>query len=143
MELKQVHKWIDLYFDGKTTLLQEQELFAYFSQSLIDESLLPYKPYFAAILQERTAYFEADFIPNRNKSRWLYPRIAAVAASVAVCFFAVQQTLLAPQPTAEEIAFEEFKSNMYLVAGHLNKGKHGMAYIDTFNQTTNKFIKSE
>jgi hypothetical protein len=47
------------------------------------------------------------------------------------------------QPSPEEIAFEAFKTNMYLVAEQLNKGKQGVAYIDTFNETTNKYLKTE
>lgn len=143
MELKQVHKWVDLYFEGKTTLEQEKALAAYFSQPSVDDNLVPYKPYFTAISKERTQRFEGEFTPKSTKYRWLNLRVAAVAASLVIGFFAVQQTLLPAQPSPEEIAFEEFKANMYRVAEHLNKGKQGVAYMETFNQTTNKFIKSE
>ena len=51
MELKQAHKCIDLYFEGETTLEQEQALGAYFSQPKVDESVVQYKPYFTAISQ--------------------------------------------------------------------------------------------
>ena len=143
MELKQVHKWVSLYFEGKTTLAQEQALVSYFSQSQVDEDLAPYKPYFTAINNERLQHFEGDFNTARNKRNWLSPRVAAVAAIAVIGFFTLQQTLLPAQPSPEEMAFEEFKVNMYLIAEHLNKGKKGVAYMETFNHTTNKFIKSK
>jgi len=37
MELKQVREYVDLYLEGKTSLAQEQTLFAYFSQIQVDE----------------------------------------------------------------------------------------------------------
>jgi len=138
MELKQVHKWIDLYFEGQTTLAQEQALNDYFSQPKIEKSLAPYKPYFVAISQERTQRFEGGFNPATNKRRW-FSTALAVAASVAF----VALFLRPVQPTPEEIVFEEFKANMYLVSTHLNRSKQGVAYMETFNQTTKKFIKTE
>lgn len=143
MELKKVHKWVSLYFEGKTTLAQEQALVSYFLQSQVDEDLALYKSYFTAIYKERLHRFEGDFNPEPNKRKWLSPRVAAVAAIVVIGFFTLQQTLLPAQPSPEEMAFEEFKVNMYLIAEHLNKGKQGVAYMETFTYTTNKFIKSK
>lgn len=143
MELKQVRKWVDLYFEGQTTLAQEQALIAYFSQPQVDVELALFKPYFTAIIQERSQGLEADFTPKISKYRYFTYRFAAVAALVIIGFFTVQQIFLNAPPTAEQIAFEEFKANMYLVAEHLNKGKQGVAYMETFNQSANKFIKSE
>ena len=39
MELEQVHKYIERYFEGETSLEEEQTLVAYFSQSEVAKSL--------------------------------------------------------------------------------------------------------
>lgn len=141
MELKQVHEWIDLYFEGETTLAQEDALKGYFSQSKIDETVKQYKPYFVVISQEKANRFSGRFPQKKNTNTRLWKRTVAVAASLVIVFFVAQQTFPVAQPTNEEIAYQEFKVNMYLVAEQLNKGKQGVAHIETFNHTTNKFIK--
>ena len=143
MELKQVHELIERYFEGETSLKEEMALEAYFSKANIDHSLAQYAPYFKTILQQRNERSSKNFMPNYASkfSRWKV--VSAIAASFVVGFFVFQQTVFIHQPTAEEIAFEEFKLNMYLVAEHLNKGKQGVAYMETFNQTTDKYLKTK
>ncbi|MGB0357246.1 MAG: hypothetical protein ACPGFK_03375 [Flavobacteriaceae bacterium] len=143
MELKQVRKYIDLYLEGNTSLAQEQALFVYFSQEQVDESLVHYKSYFAALAQQREQRFSRNFNPIKTSKSLQLKRYAAIAAAAIAGVFVLQQTAINSQPTPEEIAYEEFKANMYLVAEQLNKGKQGVAYIETFNQTTYKYLKTE
>jgi len=143
MELKQVRKYIDLYLEGNTSLAQEQALFVYFSQKQVDESLVHYKSYFAALAQQREQRFSRNFNPIKTSKSLQLKRYAAIAAAAIAGVFVLQQTTISSQPTPEEIAYKEFKANMYLVAEHLNKGKQGVAYIETFNQTTYKYLKTE
>ena len=143
MELKQVHKHLERYLESNTTLAEEQALYAYFSQPNVDETLVHYKPYFTAIAQQRQQRFSREFNPIIRTRKIQFRRFAAVAAAAIAGFFVLQQTVINPQPTAEELVFEEFKANMYLVATQLNKGKQGVAYMETFNQTTNKYLKTE
>ena len=143
MELKQVHKYIDRYLVGETSLEEENVLEAYFSQPNIDETLFYLKPYFTAIAQQRKQRFTVSFNPVKRTKIISLKRFTAVAAASIVGVFVWQQTFVPQQPSPEEIAFEAFKTNMYLVAEQLNKGKQGVAYIDTFNETTNKYLKTE
>ncbi len=143
MELKQVHKHVDAYVDGTATLEQEQVLFLYFTQADVDASLAHYVPYFTAIAQERNETFSGVAVPVKpSKNYWR--NAVAVAAIAVVSVIATQQNNSQPQQlTAEELVFEEFKANMYLVSEKLNKGKEGMAYMETFNETATKFIKTK
>ena len=143
MELKQVHKYIERYLEGKTSLAEEQALFTYFSLPNVDETVAPYKPYFTAIKQQRNLRFSANFNPIKKTRKVQLKRFAAVAAAVIAGVFVFQQTTRTPKLIAEEIAFQEFKTNMYLVAEQLNKGKQGVAYMKTFNQTTDKYLQTE
>lgn len=141
MESKQVQKWIEDFFDGKTTLAQEKALVAYFAQDNIHESLQAYRPYFNAVMQERQQRSSVSFSPQKSIKKWL--RYSSVAAAVLLLILFAKQAQQPAQPTAEELAFEEFKANMYLVAQQLNKGKQGIAYMETFHQTTHKYIKND
>lgn len=143
MELKQVHKHLERYLESSATLAEEQALYAYFSQPNVDKSLVHYKPYFTAIAQQREERFSGNFKPKLKSKKVQFKRLAAVAAAAIAGVFILQQTVVTTQPSPEEIAFEEFKTNMYLVATQLNKGMQGVAHIETFNQTTNKYLKTE
>ena len=143
MELKQVHKYLESYLESNTTLEEEQALYAYFSQPNVDETLAHYKSYFTAIAQQREQRFSGEFNPIIKTRKVQLKRFAAIAAAAIAGVFVLQQTIINPKPTAEELVFEEFKANMYLVSTHLNRSKQGVAYMETFNQTTKKFIKTE
>lgn len=143
MELEQVHKYVERYLESDTTLEEEQVLYAYFSQSSVDETLAHYKPYFAAIAQQREQRFTRNFDSSKKSKPLPLKRISAVAAAAIAGVFILHQATKPPTLTTEEIAFQEFKTNMYLVAEQLNKGKQGVAYIETFNQTTNKYLKKD
>ena len=49
MESKQVQILLDKFFEGQTTLKEEQMLKAYFQQDEIDETFMPYQGYFVDI----------------------------------------------------------------------------------------------
>jgi len=77
-----------------------------------------------------------------SKTNWR--RAVAIAAVAVFGFFMTQlNNTQAIQPTAEELVFEEFKAHMYFVSQKLNKGHEGLAHMETFNQTTNRFIKTD
>ncbi|MDG1930121.1 MAG: hypothetical protein P8I58_02220 [Flavobacteriaceae bacterium] len=143
MELKQVHKYLDLYFEGQTTLEQEAILMDYFAQPVVDAKLAQFKPYFEAIADERSQTYKGK-LPVKPNSKTNWRKAIAIAAVAIFGFFMTQvNNTQVIQPSPEEIVFEEFKAHMYFVSQKLNKGHEGLAHIETFNQTTNKFIKTD
>lgn len=143
MELKQAHKYVERFFDGKTSLAEEQALLAYFLQPKVDKTLMHYKAYFNAIAKQREQRFPGNFTPVRKTKIVQLKRLSVVAAAAIAGVFLLQQIAITSQPTPEEIAFEKFKLNMYLVSEQLNKSKQGVTYIETFNTATNKYLKKE
>jgi hypothetical protein len=143
MELKQVHKYVNLYFEGQTTSEQEVILMDYFTQPVVDVNLVQFKPYFEAIADERRQTYKGKYpVKPASKSKWR--RAIAIAAIAIFGFFITQiNTTLAIQPSPEEIVFEEFKIYIYFVSQKLNEGHEGLAHIETFNKNTNKFIKTD
>jgi len=142
MELKQVHKLIDAYFEGTTSLEEEKALATYFSVEVIDPSLDAYAPYFVTIRQEQKGISSVPFLPNTKKTK-TWARMAVIAASFLLGFFVLQQTQQPATPTPEELAFEEFKANMFMVSQHLNRGMEGVEHMETLNTTTSKYIKND
>ncbi len=143
MELKQVHKYVYLYFAGQTTREQEVILKDYFTQPVVDANLVQFKPYFEAIADERRQNYKGKLaVKPASKTNWR--RAVAIAAIAIFGFFMTQiNSTQAIQPIPEEIVFEEFKAHMYFVSQKLNKCHEGLAHIGTFNQATNKFINTD
>ena len=110
MELKQVHKYLDLYFEGQATIEQEAILMDYFTQPVIDVKLAQFKPYFEIIASERKQTFKGQ-LPMKPSSKNNWRRAVAIAAVAVFGFFITQiNDTQVIQPTTEEIVFEEFKS---------------------------------
>ena len=143
MELTQLHKYVDLYFEGQATREQEAILMDYFSQPVVDVKLAQFKPYFEAIASERKQTNKGE-LPVKPSSKTNWRRAVAIAAVAVLGFFMTQlNNTQAIQPTPEELVFEEFKAHMYFVSQKLNKGHEGLAHMETFSQTTNRFIKTD
>ena len=89
MELKQVHKYVDLYFEGQTTREQEVVLMDYFTQPVVDANLVQFKPYFEAIANERSQICKGKLqVKPASKTKWR--RAIAIAVISIFGFFMTQ-----------------------------------------------------
>ena len=86
MELPQLHKYVDLYFEGQATLEQEAILMDYFSQPVVDVKLAQFKPYFEAIASERKQTNKGE-LPVKPSSKTNWRRAVAIAAVAVLGFF--------------------------------------------------------
>ena len=84
------------FFEGETSLAEEQELYRLFREGDVPEDLLPYKEMFAG--------FEDMSLPRQNPSRRRWGKVIGIAASVAV-LFAVGTTLLTRNSHDECVAY--------------------------------------
>lgn len=102
MEMKNeiyIKQLMDDFFDGKTSVAQEKELYSYFSDENVAESLLKYKPlfhYFDEIISDEIEMLEddltqgySDTIVSEKKvgKKKLYMILTAVAASLLLILF--------------------------------------------------------
>lgn len=74
---------VDRYFEGATTLGEEQELYAYFTSDRVSDELLPLKQMFLDMcqLQGCEPKPKAQVVSLKGRSRWR--RVAIAAAVVA------------------------------------------------------------
>ncbi len=139
MDWDKTHLLMDRYFEGETTLEEEASLRRLFNSAAeIPEDLKKYQPLFTYFEQSQHTVFPTTKKPF---SKQFLPWIA-VAASVliifAIPFKSQQQT---PDEQQLQQAYEELRSNMNVMSTYLNKGKKQLAYLEVWNQTTQKFIK--
>ena len=146
MESKQIKALLDKYWEGESSLQEEQQLREYFAQEVIDEEFRAFKPMFQFFKQEQDAYLNGDFeerlsqklkehkeeTPKQAKVIRFLARAAAVAAIFLAVIFAystwdsnsaTQVSELNEKEKAEALlAYQEAKAALLLVSKKLKKG---------------------
>ena len=141
MELHNIEKLIEKYFEATTTVAEEDKLRKYFSEDEVAPHLEQYAPlfnYFTKAKEERFTK-QVPLKPRRNYLKWV--SVAAIAVFMVGLYF-YQPTpppvTLADEYTPEEI--ESAKEALALLAMNFNKGTEQLYYLEEFEKTTNKFL---
>jgi hypothetical protein len=149
MALDRIENLIEKYFNGETSIAEENELKVYFSSTNVAQHLEQYQPIFGYFSQAKTEQFKATIpIQNKNRKRivWL-----SIAASIVVLFgigtFMYNQT-------NDEIEFEGCNANdnpevvlketqkaLDLVSQKINTGVVSIGYINEYNNSKNRIFK--
>jgi hypothetical protein len=145
MELTNIKKLIENYFDGNTSIEEEKALQKYFAQDKIAPELQLYKSMFQYFKEDTKATFDLDSLAlpaNHKKSKLVVMKWFAAAASI-VLFAGIYIKQSQPKYSkAEKIAaYNEYKKAMYMLGGNINKGVAQVEVIETFEQTKNKVLK--
>ncbi|HEX9980669.1 MAG TPA: hypothetical protein VGB50_08920 [Flavobacterium sp.] len=144
MELDKIEKLLDKYFEGETSIAEENELRSYFSSTDVAQHLEQYSPMFCYFTQSRQEK-PARQIPlqsNKRNVAWL-----SVAASVVVMFgigtFAYfhnhQQQDLGTYDDPE-VALRETQKALSLLSGNVNKGMESVRYMQEFEEAKDKTL---
>jgi hypothetical protein len=149
MELDNIEKLLEKYFEATTTVSEEATLRAYFSSENVAQHLEQYAPmfnYFSGAKEERFTK-QVPLTPNKLVARKNYLKWASIAA---VAIFTIGFYFYSPAPTpvtlADEYTQEEIESAQEafaLLAMNFNKGTEQLYYLDEFGKTTNKFLIKE
>ena len=143
MELKAIEKLLNKYLEGETSLKEEAVLRTYFTQeSTIPEAWIPYRQFFGYCKEAKKETFPIC----RKKQTKSIKSLMLVAASIALVFALQFSGLFDQKATPFEkeqaaLAFHQFQTQMKTVSNHLNRGAQKVAYLDYWNDTTQKLIK--
>lgn len=158
MDYKNIHQILDKYWEGETSLEEEQTLRSYFNSDAVSDELKQFSPLFQYLNEEETSTLSEAFDqqlmeklkmqPHRAKAinvrQWL-SRAAAIAL-IIFAGFAIQHTLNNENDQQADIweenetmtpeeAWIQTKAALELVSRKLNKGsksaKKGMAKVKT------------
>lgn len=144
MELHKIEQLLEKYFDGETSITEENELKSYFSSSDVAQHLEQYKPMFGYFSTAKEQQFE-QHIPLTAKKRkvaWI-----SVAASVVVllgagtfAYFNYNQPQSQDLGTYDnpEIAFRETQKALSLLSNNVNVGVESVQYIEQYETTKAK-----
>ncbi len=146
MDYKEVKKLADKFFNGKTTLEEEQVLKDYFKNSKdIPSDLLYAKELFCHFISESK---ETTDIPVVKKVKRILPRsvlvFTGIAASIILVFGIIFFTEKENKPvyaylngvpvTDEYQALNETYKAINLISKNLNRGTEDLNYLNKFNR---------
>lgn len=146
MELREIEKLLEKYFDAATSTAEENVLKAYFSSPDVAPHLEQYRPMFGYFTQQATEKFEktVPLKPRKRNVVWL-----SVAASL-VLMLGLYAILVPSFTTSQgdlgtyedpEVAFQETQKALNMLSSQVNVGVSGAAYLGEYEKSKNKIFK--
>jgi hypothetical protein len=151
MESDKINALLEKYFEGETTIAEENELKKYFSSAVVAPQWQQYQPLFGYYAIEIEQNFEPKLVLPSNKNRkmfWL-----AVAASVVVLCGVGIYTFnnVSNDKTNQELgtyddpeeAFKETQKALAMLSNHVNVGIESIHYIENYENTKDQIFITE
>jgi len=149
MALDRIENLIDKYFEGETSIAEENEMKVYFSSTDVAQHLKQYQTIFGYFSQAKEQQFTQE-IPlqtnKRNVVMWL-----SIAASVVVMLGVgtmmylnndkEEQFVACTPEDNPELALQQTEKALALVSEHLNTGIESVSYINEYEQSKNRIFK--
>ncbi|MDY8138897.1 hypothetical protein [Aquimarina sp. 2201CG5-10] len=144
MELSNIEKLLEKYFEGETTISEEKELKVYFTRETVPSHLERYKDLFQYFSQESTVTATTDLNIPTGGTPWF--KWVGVAASIVL----IAGLFLFNTPTDKEeglgtyedpeVALQKTKEALNLVAQYMNKGKEDLMYLNEFDKAKKDLV---
>lgn len=147
MESDRIEILLEKYFQGETSIAEENELRNYFSSSDVAQHLEQYQALFGYFSQAKEQKFKQE-IPLQSKKRnvaWL-----SIAASVVVLLGIGTFTYFNYDNAVEkqdlgsyddpEVAFRETQKALALLSENVNVGIESVQYINEYETTKDKMF---
>jgi len=147
MELDKIEILLEKYFEGETTIAEENELKIYFSSSDVAQHLEHYRGMFGYFSAAKDQKFEETqpkmklVQDKKQKMAWL-----SIAASIVILlgvFAFYNQNMNQDLGTFDdpEKAFEETQKALNLLSRKVNVGVEGMQYVQEYKQSQELIFK--
>lgn len=152
MELNKIENILEKYFQGETSIAEENQLKQYFSSPDVAQHLEQYKPffgYFSQVKEQKSAY-EILLQSKKRNVAWLSIAASAVLLlGVGTYFFVSEQNntdVVASQSELgtyddPEEAFKATQKALALLSKNVNVGIESVQYINEYEQSKNKIFK--
>ncbi|MER3376703.1 MAG: hypothetical protein RIM83_18830 [Allomuricauda sp.] len=138
MELDNIEKLLEKYFEATTTVVEEEQLRDYFSQEKVATHLEQYRPmfnYFSNAKEERYTK-QVPLKPRVNFYKWI--SVAAVAVLAFGIYFGNEYQ----EKKKAEYAYQETKKAFELLAENFGRGTEKVAYLKEFEEAKQKIYNN-
>jgi len=152
MEPDKIEDILEKYFQGETSIAEENELRAYFSSSNVAQHLEQYKPMFGYFSQakEQKSTYEIPLQSKKRNVAWLSIAASAVVLlGIGTYFFVSEQKDTATVTSQTELgtyqdpeeALKATQKALALLSNNVNVGIESVQYIKEYEQSKNKVFK--
>lgn len=142
MELDNIEKLLEKYFEATATVAEEETLRAYFSGDDVASHLAQHAPMFQYFSNAKEERYTKQLPLHRKRNIYKWASLAAVVLFSIGLYFNTRSSA-APESleevyTAAEIATAQ--EAFALLAMNFNKGTEQLYYLEEFEKSTNKFL---
>ena len=151
MEFNKIEDILEKYFQGDTTIAEENQLKEYFSSPDVAQHLEQYKPmfgYFSQVKEQKST----QTIPLKTKKRkvaWLSIAASAVVLLGIGTYFYTSEKNATPVTAQSELgtyddpeeALAATQKALALLSNNVNVGIESVQYIKEYEQSKNKIFK--
>lgn len=148
MELSKIEKLLERYDEGNTSLAEEKMLREYFQKSEVPPHLSSYKLLFKYTACQKEEKLQKQPEVNQGSSKFVWSSIAAILVlALGLYFFNDAASGLNQNDMSslseEEMALQKTKETLNMVSQLMNEGTADLVYLQEFNKTTNKILKTD
>ncbi|MGB5555439.1 MAG: hypothetical protein WBM83_12325 [Flavobacteriaceae bacterium] len=147
MESDNIEKLLEKYFEATTTVAEEETLRTYFSQKNVATHLAQYVPMFQYFSQAKEERYTKEIplpkakAPKKNMYQWL--SVAAVAVLMLGIYFGNDYRQQRLEQEQAQLAYQETKKALNLLAENFSKGTEKVAYLNEFETTKQKIYNNK
>lgn len=134
-----IEELLEKYFEATTTVTEEEELRSYFAQETVAPHLEQHRPMFNYFSNAKEEQFTKQ-VPLNTRKKINYGWISAAAAVVLAfgIYFGPDQYQAYQDKKEAEIAYQETKKALNLLAENFGKGTQKIAYLNEFEVAKSK-----
>lgn len=148
MELHNIELLIEKYFEGETSIIEEQQLRNYFASADVAQHLSHYKPvfgYFSAAKEQISAQAQTLPVQDKKPLKWV-----SVAATIVILLGIGTATYLNEDVATTsdlgtyndpEKAFRETQRALDLLSTHVNTGVESVQYIEEYDAAKQQIFR--
>ncbi|WP_299222356.1 hypothetical protein [uncultured Aquimarina sp.] len=146
MELSNIEKLLEKYFEGETTLSEEKELKVYFTGESVPSHLERYKDLFQFFSNESQVTATSEVTLSTNRVPW-YTWIGVAASIALIVGLFIKDVPPGVDPEGvygtyddPEMALQKTKEALDLVAKLMNEGKKDLVYLNEFDTAKKELV---
>jgi hypothetical protein len=144
MGLNKIENLLDKYFEGETSLQEENTLKEYFAKTNVPEHLQQYQTMFAYFAKNKKETAPDNLQVKPVNKTWLgswIVKVAVVLLLLAIGYSLYPKGISDTEKKEAQIAFLETQKALQLISKNLNKGNNAVNYLNEFEISKKKIFK--
>ncbi|PJB13496.1 MAG: hypothetical protein CO119_01205 [Flavobacteriales bacterium CG_4_9_14_3_um_filter_40_17] len=137
--MESIEKLLEKYFEAETTLQEEDQLKAYFTEEKIAPHLVQYVSLFGYFEQSKKEL--SPGLAFEIPARFRYVRWMSAAAVLIIGFSVYFNYRQNQQQKQAEKAYQQAKEALEILSANFNNGAKELAYLEMFEQTKAKIFE--